>query len=85
MMRADLHVHSTYCDGKNKLEEMIQAAIAKAAEPKEEVTPEQIQEMVTKSVEAAVQPVLKHVGEPTNLNGSVQNQATEQHYLHGII
>ena len=67
------------------VEEMIQAAIAKAAEPKEEVTPEQIQEMVTKSVEAAVQPVLKHVGEPTNLNGSVQNQATEQHYLHGII
>ena len=27
MIRADLHVHSTYCDGKNTLEEMVQAAV----------------------------------------------------------
>ena len=27
MMRADLHVHSTYCDGKDRLEDMVCAAI----------------------------------------------------------
>ena len=28
-MKANLHTHSTYCDGKNSIEEMVRAAIAK--------------------------------------------------------
>lgn len=29
MIKADFHTHSTYCDGKNTLEEMLDAAIYK--------------------------------------------------------
>ena len=68
---------------------MVEAAIAKAMEPKQEtVTAAQVQEIVTAAVAKAVEPVLKSRGLPTNLWGggdTVEKQAGEQHYLHGIL
>lgn len=69
------------------IEKMVEAAITKALEPQEEhVTAEQVQDMITKAVEAAVEPVLKSKGLPSNLNGNgVEKSAGEEHYLHGIL
>lgn len=68
------------------VEKMVEAAIAKALEPQEEhVTAEQVQEMITAAVEKAVAPVMKSKGLPSNLNGSVEKSAGEEHYLHGIL
>ena len=68
---------------------MVEAAIAKAMQPQQEeppVTAEQVQEMIMKAVEKAVDPVLKSRGVPSNLNSSnVEKSAGEQHYLHGIL
>lgn len=67
---------------------MVEAAVAKAMEPKEEpVTMDQVQDIVTKAVEKAIAPVLKSRGVPTNLdgNGNVEKSAGDQHYLHGIL
>ncbi len=66
---------------------MVEAAIAKALEPKEEpVTAEQVQEMITAAVAKAVEPVLKSRGLPGNLNDqSIGKSAGEEHYLHGIL
>lgn len=41
--------------------------------------------MITAAVEKAVAPVLKSKGLPSNLNGSVEKSAGEEHYLHGIL
>ena len=69
------------------IEKMVQTAIEKAMQPQQEtVTAEQVQDMITKAVAAAVDPVLKSKGLPSNLNGStVEKQAGEEHYLHGIL
>mgnify|MGYP001081670970 FL=1 len=69
------------------VEKMVEAAIAKALEPQQEehVTAEQVQDMITAAVEKAVAPVLKSKGLPSNLNGSVEKSAGEEHYLHGIL
>ena len=69
------------------VEKMVEAAIAKALEPQQEehVTAEQVQDMITAAVEKAVAPVLKSKGLPSNLNGSLEKSAGEEHYLHGIL
>lgn len=70
------------------VEKMVTEAIAKALAPKQEesVTAEQVQDMITKAVAAAVNPVLKSKGLPSNLNNSsVEKAAGEEHYLHGIL
>lgn len=69
------------------VEKMVESAITKALEPKEEpVTAEQVQEMITAAVEKAVEPVLKSRGLPGNLNDqSIGKSAGEEHYLHGIL
>lgn len=69
------------------VEKMVQEAITKALTPQEEqqVTATQVQEMITKAVEAAVDPVLKSRGVPSNLNGSLVEKQSGQHYLHGIL
>lgn len=69
------------------VEKMVEAAITKALEPQQEehVTAEQVQDMITAAVEKAVAPVLKSKGLPSNLNGSVEKSAGEEHYLHGIL
>ena len=69
------------------IDAMVQEAIAKALEPEEHhLTMEQVQEMITKAVGDAVNPLLKSRGLPTNLNGSgVEKSAGEEHYLHGIL
>lgn len=70
------------------VEKMVADAIEKALAPKQEesVTAEQVQDMITKAVAAAVEPVLKSKGLPSNLNNStVEKAAGEQHYLHGIL
>lgn len=69
------------------IEKMIADAIEKAAAPKEDaLTPETVTDMVNRAVEKAVEPVLKHVGTPGNLNGdSVERSSEGQHYLHGIL
>lgn len=69
------------------IEKMIADAIEKAAAPKEDaLTSEAVTEMVNRAVEKAVEPVLKHVGTPGNLNGDAVERSSEgQHYLHGIL
>lgn len=70
------------------VEKMVTEAIAKALAPKQEesVTAEQVQDMITKAVAAAVNPVLKSKGLPSNLNNSsVEKAAGEEHYLYGIL
>ena len=70
------------------IEKMVQEAITKAMTPQEEqLTAGQVQEMITAAVAKAVDPVLKSRGLPTNLggDGTVEKQAGEQHYLHGIL
>lgn len=68
------------------IEKMVGEAIAKALEPQQEqVTAQQVQEMITAAVAKAVDPVLKSRGLPSNLGGSVEKGAGEQHYLHGIL
>ena len=41
--------------------------------------------MCSSDLEKAVAPVLKSKGLPSNLNGSVEKSAGEEHYLHGIL
>lgn len=70
------------------IDAMVQAAVTKALEPKEQhVTAEQVQDMITKAVESATASVLKSKGLPSNLNdnGNVEKAAGEVHYLHGIL
>ena len=69
------------------IEAMVQEAVEKAFEPEEpHLTMEQVQEMITKAVGDAVNPLLKSRGLPTNLNGNgVEKSAGEEHYLHGIL
>ena len=66
---------------------MVEAAIAKALEPpaQEQVTANQVADMVTKAVEKAVEPVLKSRGLPNNLNGAGVEKNAGEHYLHGIL
>ena len=68
------------------VEKMVGEAIAKALTPQEEhVTAERVQEMITAAVAKAVDPVLKSRGLPSNLGGTVEKSAGEEHYLHGIL
>lgn len=69
------------------IEKMVGEAITKAMAPQQEehLSVEQVQEMITAAVEKAVEPVLKSRGLPSNLGGSVEKAAGEQHYLHGIL
>lgn len=69
------------------VEKMVKDAIQKQMQPKEEpLTRESLQEMIEKSVAAAMEPVLKSTGIPTNLNNQQQvEKQEEEHYLHGLI
>lgn len=68
------------------VEEIVTAAIEKATAAKADaVTAEQVEEMVQRSVEKAVEPVLKHVGVPSNMGGDGIERSEGQHYLHGIL
>ena len=65
---------------------MVEQAITKAMQPPEErITAEQAQDMITKAVAAAVDPILKSKGLPSNLNGAGVVEKAEEHYLHGIL
>lgn len=66
---------------------MVEAAIAKAMAPQQEVvTAEQVQEIVSAAVAKAVEPVLKSRGVPTNLSGDAGTvEKSADHYLHGIL
>lgn len=67
--------------------QMVQDAIQKAIQPKDEpLTKENVQEYIEAAVAKAMEPVLKSTGIPTNLNDeSIEKGAEEEHYLHGII
>lgn len=69
------------------IEKMVQAAIKKQMEPKEEhLTLEDVEKMISESVTKAMEPVLKSAGLPTNMNDTgIQKGAEEEHYLHGLL
>lgn len=69
------------------VEKMVADAVAKAMKPAgENLTMDQVAEIVNKAVADAVAPIAKHTGVPSNMNGeTVEKQATEQHYLAGIL
>lgn len=69
------------------INKMVQAAVQKAMQPKEEpMTREAVQEYIETAVAKAMEPLLKSTGLPTNLNDDgIQKGADEQHYLHGFI
>ena len=79
------------------IEKMVAEAVAKATAPAKEepvekaaLTMEQVSEMIEKAVQKAVgeavEPIAKHTGVPSNMNGAVEkNDRTEQHYLAGIL
>lgn len=79
------------------IEKMVAEAVAKATAPAQEqpaekaaITMEQVSEMIEKAVQKAVgeavEPIAKHTGVPSNMNGAVEkNDRTEQHYLAGIL
>ena len=69
---------------------MVEEAVAKAMGPKPALeitmTPEQVEALIQKSVEAAVEPLRKARGLPSNLgSASGVEKREEQHYLHGIL
>ncbi len=75
-----------------RIQNMIDAAIKKAMgdededeEPEAPITAEDLDEKIGKAVEKAIAPLLKSRGVPNNLNGSIEKEAEEEHYLHGII
>ena len=57
-----------------------------AADEKETTTGEYIQEMISKAVNEAIEPVLKSVGIPTNLDneGEEIKKTAEHHYMEGV-
>ena len=68
------------------VEKMVREAISKAMTPPEEqISAAQVQEMIGAAVAKAVEPVLKSRGLPSNLGGTVEKAAGEEHYLHGIL
>lgn len=69
------------------INKMVQEAVQKAMQPKEEpMTREAVQEYIETAVAKAMEPLLKSTGLPTNLNDDgIQKGADEQHYLHGFI
>ncbi len=66
---------------------MVEAAITKALElpAQEQVTADQVADMVVKAVEKVVEPVLRSRGLPNNLNGDSVEKNAGEHYLHGIL
>ena len=78
---------------QNDLDKMIEKSIAKAIKaneqpPKdEEVTPDNIEELIEKAVNKAMEPIFKSAGVPSNLNNSsgVSKSSENTHYLHGIL
>ena len=70
----------------DSIEKMVQEAISKAMTSQPEpVSAAQVQEMIEAAVAKAVEPVLKSRGLPTNLGGTVEKAAGEEHYLHGVL
>lgn len=72
------------------VEQMVTEAIAKAQQleeqPEEKLTAEDVQEMIAKAVEAAIEPIRKANHLPSNLNGEeMKKNAEEEHFLHGIL
>lgn len=82
------------------IEKMVAEAVAKATAPEQSqeenavekaaLTMEQVSEMIEKAVQKAVgeavEPIAKHTGVPSNMNGNVEkNDNSEQHYLAGIL
>ena len=72
------------------VEQMVTEAITKAQQPEEQpeekLTAEDVQEMIAKAVEAAIEPIRKANHLPSNLNGEeVKKNAEEEHFLHGIL
>ena len=69
------------------INKMVQEAIQKAMQPKDEsMSKEAVQEYIEAAVAKAMEPVLKSTGLPTNMNDTnLQKGAEEEHYLHGFI
>ena len=70
------------------VQKMVEEAVAKALAPKEEaVTPENIEEIVAKAVNKAVEPILKSRALPTSIgDGDAEPvEKNEAHYLAGIL
>lgn len=68
------------------VEKMVADAVAKAMQPVEEkLTMDQVAEIVNKAVAEAVEPIKKHTGVPSNLNGETVEKQAERHYLAGIL
>lgn len=69
------------------IEKMVDEAIQKAMQPKEEqVTKESVEQMIQEAVAKAMEPVMKSVGVPSSLNDTnLQKDADEEHYLHGFL
>jgi hypothetical protein len=73
---------------KADVQAMIDAAIRKATGEEEEPPADNgvdISEVITKAVSAAVEPLMKQAGVPTNLNNILQKSEEEVHYMHGFI
>lgn len=70
------------------IEQMVNAAIEKAVNPKPEpMTLEKAGEYINAAVAKALEPVMKSTGVPSNLNNtdsSVQKSAPESHYMDGV-
>ena len=49
------------------------------------VTADQVEDMVTKAVAKAVEPVLRSRGLPSNLNDDGIEKDAGEHFLHGIL
>ena len=76
---------------ENDTEEAIAKYVSEAVEKvlksqNETVRAEQIQQMISDTVEKAFEPICKHTGLPSNLNSSVNvEKQSGEHYLHGIL
>ena len=71
------------------VQKMAEATVAKAMEPKAEpeipMTAEQIQTLIQKTVDTALEPIRKARGLPSNLGSASVEKQEEQHYLHGFL
>ena len=67
--------------------EIVAEAVEKAQQSEEpKVTMDEVQEMIAKAVEEAVEPIRKANRLPSNLNDTeITKKEAEQHYLHGVL
>lgn len=75
---------------KAEVQDMIDAAIRKAAgeggDEAQEPDMDSLAETITKAVSGAMEPFMKQAGLPTNLNNSIMQKSEDQaHYLHGFL